>query len=282
MPDRGEDLPPRGAERAQHPELARALGDRDRERVEDQEGAHEQRHAGEHEQRDPQEAEVAPRCRSSGAWPPGRRSRPAPGAASPSRSGRAAAPASRRRGGHGDLVELPPLVGDPLRLGQQHLGDAGAAEARVAELREPDDPVRLRLVRAGQPQRRPPIFRCPVSAVCVSIEASRVRPRLAALHVGERLEPRRVQRGDEVRARSCGRSGRPSRPRSARTRTPSPSAASTPSTLLHPRRAGAPGTRAAWRPGSPRPGARVIATSVPFSDSLKISPNDLLIVSVRT
>ena len=58
-PDGREDLPARGAERAQHAELARALGDRDREGVEDLEGAHEQRDPGEHEQRDPQEAEVA-------------------------------------------------------------------------------------------------------------------------------------------------------------------------------------------------------------------------------
>ena len=57
-PHGGEQLRARGAERAQHAELARALGDRDRERVEDLEGAHEQRHPGEHEQRDPQELQV--------------------------------------------------------------------------------------------------------------------------------------------------------------------------------------------------------------------------------
>ena len=39
--DRAEDLAPRGAERAQHPELGDPLGDRDREGVEDQEGADE-------------------------------------------------------------------------------------------------------------------------------------------------------------------------------------------------------------------------------------------------
>ena len=47
--DAGQDLRARGAERPQHPELARALGDGDRERVEDLERAHEQRHSGEHE-----------------------------------------------------------------------------------------------------------------------------------------------------------------------------------------------------------------------------------------
>ena len=56
--DRGEDLAARGAERAQQPELAHPLGDGDREGVEDQEGADEQRHAGEDQQRHLQEAEV--------------------------------------------------------------------------------------------------------------------------------------------------------------------------------------------------------------------------------
>ena len=48
--DRAHDLTPRGAERAQRRELARALGDGDRERVEDHERAHEQRDAAEAEQ----------------------------------------------------------------------------------------------------------------------------------------------------------------------------------------------------------------------------------------
>ena len=48
--DRAHDLAPRGAERAQRRELARALGDGDRERVEDHERAHEQRDAAEAEQ----------------------------------------------------------------------------------------------------------------------------------------------------------------------------------------------------------------------------------------
>ncbi len=45
-----EDLPPRRADRPQRGELARALGDRDREGVEDDERADEERDAGEHEQ----------------------------------------------------------------------------------------------------------------------------------------------------------------------------------------------------------------------------------------
>ena len=47
---RAEHLAARGADHAQHRELARALGDGDRERVEDRERAHEDRHAAEHEQ----------------------------------------------------------------------------------------------------------------------------------------------------------------------------------------------------------------------------------------
>ena len=46
---RAEDLPPRGADRPQRRELARALGDGDREGVEDDERADEERDAGEDE-----------------------------------------------------------------------------------------------------------------------------------------------------------------------------------------------------------------------------------------
>ena len=53
-----EDLAAAGAQRAQQPELADPLGDRDREDVEDQEAAHQQRHAAEHEQHDAEELEV--------------------------------------------------------------------------------------------------------------------------------------------------------------------------------------------------------------------------------
>ena len=54
--DAGEDLATRGAERAQHRELAGALGDRDREGVEDQERADEQGDPGEDQQRGLDEA----------------------------------------------------------------------------------------------------------------------------------------------------------------------------------------------------------------------------------
>ena len=55
---RGEDLPARGAERPQHAELRDPLGDRDREGVEDDEGADQHRDVAEDEQDRLQEAEV--------------------------------------------------------------------------------------------------------------------------------------------------------------------------------------------------------------------------------
>ena len=61
------------AERAQQPDLTRALGDGDRERVEDDERADEQRDEAEDQQERLQEAEVVARCRRSAAslwlWP---------------------------------------------------------------------------------------------------------------------------------------------------------------------------------------------------------------------
>ena len=57
--DRAQDLRARAAERPQQSELAGPLGDGDREGVEDDEGADDQRDVGEDEQEGPQEAEVA-------------------------------------------------------------------------------------------------------------------------------------------------------------------------------------------------------------------------------
>ena len=97
----GQDLAARGAQRAQQAELADALRDGDRERVEDQEAADQQRHAAEHEQDHAEEAEVvldvlrlarggllpglddqrAAAARGRCAWPAAaarRRARPAP------------------------------------------------------------------------------------------------------------------------------------------------------------------------------------------------------------
>ena len=56
--DRAHDLLARGAERPQHPELARALRDGDREGVEDEEAADQQGDPTEHEKDDSEEAEL--------------------------------------------------------------------------------------------------------------------------------------------------------------------------------------------------------------------------------
>ena len=125
---RGEDLTPRGAKGAQHPELAHPLGDRDRERVEDHEGADDQGHPGEHEQGDGKEAEVIvnlarlPVGVLLGGLHADVRGHhlldPRPQLGRGDALGR----------GDGDLVELAHLVGDELRLRQGQLSDAGPAE----------------------------------------------------------------------------------------------------------------------------------------------------------
>ena len=56
------------------------------------------------------------------------RSRPGPRAASPARSALQLVGDDAGVGGDRDLVEAADIVGDPLRLGQGELGDAGAAE----------------------------------------------------------------------------------------------------------------------------------------------------------
>ena len=66
--DRHEDLTPRGPDGAQQRELAPALGHGDREGVEDDEGAHEQRRAGEGQQgRREEAAEASLACLASSA-----------------------------------------------------------------------------------------------------------------------------------------------------------------------------------------------------------------------
>ncbi len=124
----------RGAQRAQQPELADALGHGDRERVEDQERGHHGDHAGE-----------APAARSRrtlrkswlissrlAAGVLAARSRPAPCAAARLRTrrlsccGADAVGAGRDR----DLVELAPAAGHALGLGQRQRGRRRPAERR--------------------------------------------------------------------------------------------------------------------------------------------------------
>ena len=140
-----QHLAARGAERAQQRELARALGDRDRERVEDQEAADQQRDAGEHEQRGADEAERVGRG-------PAPASRPAPcrcGRRSPwcrARVTIAALSCLRRRaacGGDGDVV-VAVVAGHPLRLGQRQDDQPRAGEVvGVAERGDAGDRVLL-------------------------------------------------------------------------------------------------------------------------------------------
>ena len=143
------------------PELADALGDRDRERVEDQEAAHQQRHAAEHEQHDPEEAEVVLDVLRLARRPPAvpvstmhARRQHAVDAA------RAARRRTRRRAASTEIPSNSPSFSvSALRLGQRQLGGAGAAGGGVAEPLEADDPVAL----DRRPRRRsadvPPISR---------------------------------------------------------------------------------------------------------------------------
>ena len=196
-PDRRQDLAARRAERAQHPELARPLRDSDRERVEDLERAHEQRHAREHEQRDTQEAEVARDVVRLAL------SRLGPGLDDQVRRDDLRDPVTQLHRRHPlgrgdrDLVELAHPVGHALGLRQRHLRDARAAEVAVAELREPDDVVALDLLGARNPEL---VANGQVGAVRRLGVDRRLRgvARLAAVDVIERLETGRQQRGDEV------------------------------------------------------------------------------------
>ena len=97
--DRAHDLGARGAERAQQAELARALGDRDRERVEDDERADEQRDVGENQQERAQEAELGFEVRGL-------------------LGGLFGAGADRHRGRQGGAHAAAQLVGGDARLGR--------------------------------------------------------------------------------------------------------------------------------------------------------------------
>ena len=176
--DRGEDLAPRGAERAQHPELADPLGDGDREGVEDQEGADEDGDEAEDEQEDLQEAEVVADFFGAAVGVFLRRLDP-----------------DRRRGislaircfsvvaetPSSAATEIwskrPTLWVSALRHGQRHLGDAGAAEGGAAELGEADQPERLRALP------------WPISLICVA-ELQVRRSSAAALSIEASVGPR--------------------------------------------------------------------------------------------
>ena len=194
----GEDLAPRGAERAQHAELGHPLGDRDREGVEDQEGADEDRDEGEDEQEDLQEAEVFADFFGAAVGVFLSRSRPG------RRRGISRAIrcfSSRRRdalvGGDRDLVEAPDLVGEPLRHRQRHLGDAGAAEGGAAEAGEADQLEGAGAALADQPDLFAELQAGAFGRRLVDRGFGRAA-RPVAFDVGERLEPAGQARGDEL------------------------------------------------------------------------------------
>ena len=139
---RAHHLPARGSQRAQQRELADPLHDRDRERVEDAEGADEQRDAREREQGRLQEGElVADVARLLGglllARPHGHRGR----------HRRRDAPLEGcrrdpRLRGDGDRVDQPRPAREPLGLVQgQHREGRAAEGLHPAELDEADDAV---------------------------------------------------------------------------------------------------------------------------------------------
>ena len=145
--DRPPHLASRRSERSQGRELARPLGDRDRERVRNHERAHEERDPAEREQEVLQEVEEAlgvlrvrlglrltrPHLRVRGQ-----------DAADLRRELRRRHARLRLRA---NLVELPDALEEPLRGRQVEARERRAAEARrAAEVDEPGD---------GHPQRRP-------------------------------------------------------------------------------------------------------------------------------
>ena len=143
--DRAQDLAARRADRPQQRELPRPLRDGDRERVEDDERADEERDPGEGEQEDLDERDEALRGPRSRTGPP--RSPSAPSWTSP----RARRDSLRdRRGRHAgttgdrDRVDLAALVEQRLGRAQVEGGDGCRAErVDVPVLDEPDDPELL-------------------------------------------------------------------------------------------------------------------------------------------
>ncbi len=152
--DASDQLAARRAERAQQAELARALRDRDRERVEDDERADEEGDVGEDQEERPDEAELAFEIRGLVRGLLGR------GAGrEAARQDRLHARAQRGggdAGGRGDveLVECVGLAGERAGDGQRRQHDARAAEVRaLGELEDADERERLGAGLAGDAQR---------------------------------------------------------------------------------------------------------------------------------
>jgi len=173
--------------------------DRDREGVEDDEGADEQRHVGEDQQERAQEAELVlevggllRRLLRAGAHVEAAREDGADPAAQ--RGG-----VDPRRRGDDERVVGSALAGDPLRLRQRQERDAGTAErAAAGELRDPRDSVAAGRGRAGDAQHLAGSQARPLRRRLVDGDvAGRARQR--ARRRGEVLEARGQGRGDEAR-----------------------------------------------------------------------------------
>ena len=185
----------RGAERAQQPELARALGDGDRERVEDDEGADEQRDVGEDEQEGAQEAEVVVEVVSLLGRPAARRCARRR-VARQHRARSCVASCARRHAGAAATSIWSKSPGLPVtRCASGSVSDRDARRRRTMSRRRTWRCRRSGSACAGavagdvDRRRRPSSARA--SAVAWSIATSSARRAAVALDVGERLEAAR-------------------------------------------------------------------------------------------
>ena len=175
-----QHLPSRRAERAQRRELARALRDRDRERVRDHEAAHEERDPGEREQEVLQEADEARRVGRVLLRLRARRCAPATCGGSTGRE-----LASELRGddarlrGDRDLVERPALSKRRCAVGRSK--PASVAPPIVDDVAEPDD---ARTSSPLRPARRPatPIVSPTREVLLLRPSPGRSRPRSSRGH----------------------------------------------------------------------------------------------------
>jgi hypothetical protein len=196
----------RRAERAQERELARALGDGDRERVEDQESADQEGDAGEDQQRGGQEAErlgevgrllvclLLPRAHVE--------------ALAELSGDRGLEPRGRRVAarGHDDLGQLAPESGDLLRLGQRHDHRRYAEGLAAVQGGDAADRVALGGRAAGDRDGVAGLEALVVRRRLVERDlvvgarrlALRVLQRVEALLLGRRGDERRPVGGDEV------------------------------------------------------------------------------------
>ena len=286
---RPEHLPPRRAERAQGGELPRPLRDRDRERVEDDERADEERDAGEREQEvadDRRErrdlARLLVRLLDTGSHLE---------VAAELRLDPLRQLLGRRAvGGRGlNRVELALLVEQLLR--RRHVEDRErrtADRAQLAVLRDPDDLELLRRAECGDADAVAELEALVVGDALVDGDLlAAAGP--AALDEVERVEAVELGRGldpesEGRRAAACRSARRRAAAASSGSPATDPVATSTPSTSRT-RASVSSGIGGAWAdsPSKLKPASLPVTTaSVPAYESTKIASNALSIVSVRT